>query len=61
MVCPSGGKINGPVSESDDAVELEQIGKAVFENWKWAWTTDIEEDEKKAIALLRERIQDVCA
>ena len=36
---------------------LWDLGFAVVENWKWAWTTDVEDDRERAIALLEERVQ----
>ncbi|KAI5117340.1 hypothetical protein M0805_001945 [Coniferiporia weirii] len=43
-------------SGSADAGKLWEIGHRVIENWKWAWTTDIEDDRKRAVALLKERV-----
>ncbi|THH08567.1 hypothetical protein EW145_g2622 [Phellinidium pouzarii] len=40
-----------------DAGKLRDLGHAATENWKWAWTTDIEDDRNMAIALLKERIE----
>ncbi|KAH8111733.1 FAD/NAD-binding domain-containing protein [Phellopilus nigrolimitatus] len=48
-----GGETN---SSESDMQTLWKIGDAAVENWKWAWTTDIEDDRKKAIALLEERL-----
>ena len=31
----------------------------VVENWKWAWTTDVEDDRERAIAVLEERSRGV--
>ncbi|KAH8111716.1 FAD/NAD-binding domain-containing protein [Phellopilus nigrolimitatus] len=46
----------GTISSEPDPQTLWKLGDAIFENWKWAWTTDIEDDRKKAIALLEERV-----
>ncbi|KAH8111717.1 FAD/NAD-binding domain-containing protein [Phellopilus nigrolimitatus] len=40
------------LSESD-MKKLLDVGDAVVENRKWAWTTDIEDDRNNAIALLK--------
>ncbi|KAH8111730.1 FAD/NAD-binding domain-containing protein [Phellopilus nigrolimitatus] len=47
---------DGATSSESDMQTLRKIGDAIFENWKWAWTTDIEDDRKKATALLEERV-----
>ncbi|KAI5116471.1 hypothetical protein M0805_001634 [Coniferiporia weirii] len=39
-----------------DAGKLWEVGHAAVENWKWAWTTDIMDDQKRAISLLEKRI-----
>ncbi|KAI5117342.1 hypothetical protein M0805_001947 [Coniferiporia weirii] len=41
---------------STDAGKLWEIGHTMIENWKWAWTTDIEDDRERAIALLKEHV-----
>ncbi|KAH8111732.1 FAD/NAD-binding domain-containing protein [Phellopilus nigrolimitatus] len=46
----------GTNSSKSDMQTLWKMGNTAFENWKWAWTTDIEDDRKKAIALLEERV-----
>ncbi|KAH8111735.1 hypothetical protein DFH11DRAFT_575240 [Phellopilus nigrolimitatus] len=46
----------GTTASESDVAKLRKIGDAIVENWKWAWTTDIEDDRKKAIALLEERV-----
>ncbi|THH08560.1 hypothetical protein EW145_g2621 [Phellinidium pouzarii] len=40
-----------------DKVTLSEIGDAAVELWKWAWTTDIEDDRSQAMALLKERVE----
>ena len=44
-----------------DMGKLWDFGFTVVESWKWAWTTDVEGDKNRAIALLRERTQGLCA
>lgn len=41
---------------SEDAGRLWEIGHAAVENWKWAWTTSIEDERRHAIDLLEEKI-----
>ncbi|KLO12920.1 FAD/NAD-binding domain-containing protein [Schizopora paradoxa] len=33
---------------------VKEIGEAAVENWKWAWTTDVETDKMEAIRMLEE-------
>ena len=39
-----------------DLEKLKQVGNALMENWKWAWTTDIDDDLAKAVKMLEEQI-----
>lgn len=43
-------------SQEADAGKLWDMGHALIDNWKWAWTTSIDADEARAIKLLEERI-----
>lgn len=38
-----------------DVVKLSRIGTAMFEGWKWSWTTDIEDDLHRALTILAEQ------
>ena len=42
-----------------DAAELWEMGHLVLEEWKWCWTTHVEDDRKRAMALLREKTGNV--
>ena len=44
-----------------DMGKLWDFGFTLVESWKWAWTTDIEEDKNRALAFIRERTQGVAA
>ena len=48
------------LSETDtgtiDLEKLKQVGNALMENWKWAWTIDIDDDLAKAVKMLEEQI-----
>ena len=46
----------GRPSHDVDAGALWDMGHALIDNWKWAWTTNIDGDEEKAVKLLQERI-----
>ncbi|KAI5119670.1 hypothetical protein M0805_007760 [Coniferiporia weirii] len=46
-----------PNAPQADAGKLWEVGHTMVENWKWAWTTDAEDDRKRAIALFTERVE----
>ncbi|KAF9026005.1 FAD/NAD-binding domain-containing protein [Hymenopellis radicata] len=53
MAClndPRFSKLVGDATEADMG-KLWDLGFAIVENWKWAWTTDIDDDLEEALAL----------
>ena len=50
--CVNDGAINGLT----DVEKLKQIGDAATANWAWAWMTDVDEDSKRAVRMLEERV-----
>ena len=44
-----------------DMGRLWDLGFSVVERLKWAWATDVEDDKNRAIELLTERTQGICA
>jgi len=46
------------VTDPNDANQLvKEIGEAAMENWKWAWTTDVETEKEEAIRMLVEGLK----
>lgn len=39
----------------EEPANLEHIGKAMFEGWKWSWMTDVEDDLHRALAIVEEQ------
>ena len=50
------GKFDKTLMGTIDLEKLKQVGNALMENWKWAWTTDIDDDLAKAVKMLEEQI-----
>jgi salicylate hydroxylase len=46
-------------AQEADAGKLWEMGHALVDNWRWAWTTSVDDDEKQAITLLEERLAKV--
>lgn len=42
----------------DDEKKLKDLGDEIVKNWEWTWTTDIEDDTKRAIDLFVKRVAD---
>ncbi len=42
--------------ENPSMERLEEMGRALVENWEWAWTTDPEDDRMKAMDILEKRL-----
>ena len=38
-----------------DMDKLKGLGQALYEGWRWAWDSDVEDDRKRAIAHFEER------
>lgn len=38
--------------------KLKELGATLEDNWKWAWTTDAEDDRRRAVQLLRKRLEE---
>lgn len=36
---------------------LKELGNACVENWKWVWTTDVEDDRLLAVKLFEEKVR----
>lgn len=45
-----------PNSDSLTLVDLQALAERVERNWEWAWTTDVEDDKRRAIAILEEKL-----
>lgn len=37
-----------------DAEQLREIFRRLCENWRWAWETTVDEDVRRAVAMLEE-------
>ena len=46
-----------PLGAGDgDTVDLGQIGAIIYDDWKWSWTTDVEEDLNRALEMLTDQL-----
>ena len=46
------------VCTNEDVGQLWEIGHALTNKWKWAWTTSVEDDRLRAMRLLDEKLHD---
>lgn len=44
------------ICTGEDTGRLWEIGHAVVDNWTWAWTTNIEDDRRRATELIDQKL-----
>lgn len=48
--------VDEPDSDSLTLADLQALAERVERNWEWAWTTDVEDDKRRALAILEEKL-----